>query len=155
MSIPAMGMNRNKFHEPETNEKWSEHGRFHVYVLATTKGHYVGHTGNIKKRLNDHYNNRVFSTMDSSPKLLWKSGVFKSRLSASKYEAALKSWRDSMSPEFKKHTGIMPIPYSNASNKSFLQRSRRGKFIGRKSAPKANKARRVASYLRRSLFKRY
>ena len=139
-----------KFYEPESNDGWSSRGKFHVYILDTRRGHYVGHTGNLKKRLNDHMSNKVLSTRYSNPRLIWKSSIFKDRESASKYEAALKSWRDSRSIEYVKHTDISPVPFIFLSNKSFVQKKQsRGMFVGaRKSRSFIKRARRFIRRLR-------
>jgi len=46
---------------------------FHVYVLDTDYGHYIGHSGNLRARLAAHRRNEVQSTAGGSPQLIWHS----------------------------------------------------------------------------------
>jgi len=132
------------WHNPESNKEWTSDGRFYVYVLQTINGHYVGHTGNLKERLKRHHQNKVESTKFSAPNLIWKSKPFKSRESAAKYEAALKSWRDSQSSSYARQTGFQPRPFIKASNKPYVQKS-----IGGKKFSGGKRARRSQPYIKR------
>ena len=89
--------------------------RFQVYVLQTNRGHYVGHTGNLKARLRAHQQGEVPSTAGSAPKLAWQSSRLADRDAAARFEAALKSWRDQESNRFRKTTGLRPMPLRNES----------------------------------------
>ena len=86
---------------------------FHAYILKTDYGHYIGHTGNITKRVEQHQRNKVRSTAGGNPELIWQSEEFKSRYSASGYESALKAWRDYKEPKYEADTGLTPIDYEN------------------------------------------
>ncbi len=107
---------RAGWHEPENlpdiKQCDSHHARtFQVYVLHTDYGHYVGHTGNIKTRMCAHLADEVPSTAAGNPKKVWQSRPLKTRDDATRYEAALKSWRDNRNERFAKDTGVYPIPY--------------------------------------------
>lgn len=87
--------------------------RFHVYVLGTDYGHYVGHTWNVQRRFSQHLRGEVPSTSGGNPVLLWQSRVFQARADAAAFEAALKSWRDQRSPRFREVTGFDPVRFDN------------------------------------------
>ena len=107
------------WHEPERLEgqeaRDRELGRtaFFVYVLATHYGHYVGHTSNVNARVRWHQANEVPSTSGGNPALMWRSRPLHSREDAARFEAAMKSWRDSGSPRYRETTGFDPIPFSD------------------------------------------
>ena len=84
---------------------------FYVYVLETDYGHYVGHTWNVRNRLEQHRRDEVESTAGGNPELVWTSGAFRARDDAAGFEAALKSWRDQRSPEFQRRTGLEPVSF--------------------------------------------
>ena len=85
--------------------------RFFVYVLQTNSGHYVGHTARLRGRLREHSNDKVESTAGTSPRLAWRSGPFDERHDAARFEAALKSMRDSGAQRFSEITGLKPEPF--------------------------------------------
>ena len=85
--------------------------RFFVYVLETSNGHYVGHTARLKARMREHRNGEVESTVGSDPNLVWRSGPFGERHDAARFEAALKSMRDSGAGRFTEITGLQPEPF--------------------------------------------
>ena len=88
--------------------------RFYVYVLETERGHYVGHTGDLSRRLHEHRTEQVESTRGTNPVLVWQS-VRSTRRDAAEFEAALKSLRDQESPRFVVITGFYPLPWLPAS----------------------------------------
>ena len=107
---------RANWHDPESLPELTARdarGRpeYYVYVLDTSYGHYVGHTGNIQARLRAHAAGEVLSTAGGEPKLIWKSAPLSSRDRATRFEAALKSWRDNERPEFRKTTGYDASPF--------------------------------------------
>ena len=110
---------RANWHEPERLPEltaWDAgRGRseFYVYVLGTSYGHYVGHTGNIQARLRAHAAGEVPSTAGGEPKLIWRSVPLSTRDRATRFEAALKSWRDNERPEFRATTGHDASPFIN------------------------------------------
>ena len=105
-------------YDVEHNPKWereSARGRkFFVYVLNTRFGHYVGHTGNLTKRLNDHMRGKVQSTYGSKPRLIWRSKPFPSRTAAAEFERALKVLRDQRDTEYSKLINAKPAPWRGA-----------------------------------------
>ena len=86
--------------------------RFFVYVLETSNGHYVGHTARLRARLREHAGGEVESTAGTGPRLAWRSGPFDERHDAARFEAALKSMRDSGAPRFREITGLQPEPFA-------------------------------------------
>ena len=84
---------------------------FFVYVLSTRYGHYVGHTGNLTKRLSDHKHGKVQSTYGGRPRLLWKSRPFRSRDDAAEFERALKVLRDQRDAEYRTLINAKPVPW--------------------------------------------
>ena len=99
---------------PEQDARDEAYGRteFWVYVLTTDYGHYVGHTSNPWDRLPRHYGDEVESTAGGNADLAWITELsLRTREDATRYEAALKSWRDSESVEFTEHTGLVPVPW--------------------------------------------
>ena len=102
------------WHEPEYLEGQEERDRelrrsaFFVYVLQTDYGHYVGHTSDIRRRMRQHQAGEVQSTAGGNPSLLWRSRPMPSREDATRFEAAIKSWRDSASPRYRETTGFAP-----------------------------------------------
>ncbi len=85
--------------------------RFHVYVLGTDYGHYVGHTAHVPARLRQHRRGEVPSTAGGNPSLLWSSGPLPTRRNAASFEAALKALRQRRSPRFAEITGVEPLPF--------------------------------------------
>ncbi len=99
---------------PEQDARDESYGRreFWVYVLTTEYGHYVGHTSNPTARMERHRWDEVESTAGGNAVLAWMTELpFDTWRGAVGYEAALKSWRDSESIEFTKHTGLVPVPW--------------------------------------------
>ena len=88
--------------------------KFFVYVLSTKYGHYVGHTGNLTKRMDDHRQGKVQSTYGSRPRLIWNSRPFPSRDVAAEFERALKFLRDRRDPEYRALIGRNPVPWRGA-----------------------------------------
>lgn len=97
--------------EQETRDILLGRNKFYVYILTTSRGHYVGHTANLKTRIRAHRLGSVPSTTGTYPKLLWVSLPLKSRAKAAKFEAALKALRDQESPRFQKITNLAPRPW--------------------------------------------
>ena len=85
--------------------------RFFVYVLDTSYGTYVGHTHDVKQRLKEHEMGRSVSTRGGKPVLLWESDAFNTREEVLHLEARLKNFRDNLTPEFTRITGMQPIPF--------------------------------------------
>lgn len=85
---------------PQWDRKDSEQPdkKFFAYVLTTKYGHYVGHTGHLHKRLNDHATGKVQSTYGGRPRLIWRSKPFPTREMAATFERALKVLRDRGDP---------------------------------------------------------
>ena len=109
---------RSRFwHDPERLPGQADRdaalGRTHffVYVLATTRGHYVGHTWHVATRLRAHVSGQVPSTAGASPRLLWTSRPFATRADAARFEASLKSLRDQRSPRYSGVVGLDPEPF--------------------------------------------
>ncbi len=111
-----MRRRRSKWRDPEhlagQSERDAKLGRnkFYVYLLDTDYGHYVGHSANVRARLNAHVANKVESTAGGNPKLLWTSSPFSTREDAAGFEAALKSLRDQSAERFHEITGHEPVP---------------------------------------------
>lgn len=99
--------------------------KFFVYVLSTKYGHYVGHTGNLDLRLNDHMSGKVQSTYGGRPKLIWKSKPLPSRDAAAAMERALKVLRDGRDSEYSKLVGVKPFPWRGAWKTAETRRLRR------------------------------
>ena len=112
-----MRRRRSKWRDPEhltgQTERDAKLGRnkFFVYLLDTDYGHYVGHTANVRARLNAHKADEVQSTAGGNPKLLWTSGSFPTREDAARFEAALKSLRDQAADRFHEITAHEPTPF--------------------------------------------
>lgn len=119
---------------PEQDARDRAYGRrnFWVYVLTSDYGHYVGHTSNPWNRLPQHYADEVPSTAGGNADLAWITEVpLRSREDAKRYEAALKSWRNSESVEFTEHTGLVPVPWRGWSAR--VEEPREGSFSSRGS----------------------
>ena len=86
---------------------------FYVYVLDTDYGQYIGHTGNIRARIQAHNNNEVRSTAGGNAELIWQSGRYSAREEVLGFEAALtaESLRDQESERFLDITGFAPVPF--------------------------------------------
>ena len=91
--------------------------QYYVYVLQTDFGNYVGHTGRLNGRLQDHRNNKVKSTSGTRPEMVYISAPRKKRRDAQEYEAALKSFNHSLHPRFFTLTGIQPEKFISPSNR--------------------------------------
>ena len=99
---------------PEQDARDRAYGRrrYWTYVLHTDYGSYVGHTGNIMRRLRAHEAGEVESTLGAEINGAWYSDPLPTREDAAKFEAALKSLRDSRSPLFTEYTtGLPPVPW--------------------------------------------
>lgn len=109
-----------KRYDIERNPQWDRsdadtHGKeFFVYVLSTAYGHYVGHTGDLAKRLDEHNSGKVQSTYGSHPRLIWKSRPFPNRNAAAEFERALKVLRDHRDAEYRKLINRKPVPWRGA-----------------------------------------
>lgn len=112
------GRKRANWHDPESLPELAARdaarGRseYFVYVLDTKYGHYVGHTGNIRARLRAHAVGKVPSTARGEPRLIWRSAPLPTRARATRFEAALKSWRDNERAEFRNTTGFDASPFN-------------------------------------------
>ncbi len=109
---------RRRWHEPEylgaeqaERDARAPGREFHVYILETELGHYIGHTGRLEQRLEDHIYGYVRSTKGADPRPLWKSKPMDSRNDAARFEAAMKSYRDSRAPRYREITGHAPVPW--------------------------------------------
>ena len=109
-----------KRHDIERNPQWDRvdasvaRKEFFVYVLSTAYGQYVGHTGDFTKRLSEHTSDKVQSTYEGHPKLIWKSKPFRSRDDAAEFERALKVLRDRRDAEYGKLINAKPDPWKGA-----------------------------------------
>ena len=97
-------------------EKWADDlagpaRRFYAYVLATDRGHYVGHTGRPNARLREHIKGQCLSTRGTNPQQVWLSEPMKKRQDAKRMEATLKTWREQRSERFLEMTGELPQPW--------------------------------------------
>ena len=97
-------------------EKWADDlagpaRRFYAYVLATDRGHYVGHTARPNARFREHRKDRVRSTRGANPQRVWLSAPMEERHDAKRMEATLKTWRDDRSERFLEVTGELPQPW--------------------------------------------
>ena len=97
--------------EQDAIDKRLERSRFWVYVLATSYGHYVGHSARPRARYREHVDGRVPSTAGARIGKTWVSQRFPTRRDAQQFEAALKSLRDARSSRFKAITGYDPAPW--------------------------------------------
>ncbi|MGR3914918.1 MAG: GIY-YIG nuclease family protein [Gammaproteobacteria bacterium] len=110
-------LKRGGWHDPENlptvAERDAQLGRsaFYVYVLDTDYGQYVGHSANIRARLNAHTRGEVPSTAGGKPSIIWRSHPCSTRAGAMRFEAALKSWRDNRKDKFAAVTGLAPVPF--------------------------------------------
>lgn len=90
---------------------------FHVYVLQTDYGHYVGHTWDPRVRLRQHQAGAVPSTAGGNPVPLWTSGPLSTRAEAARFEAALKALRDRRAPRYSEIVGHSPVPYRSPTHR--------------------------------------
>jgi len=58
-----------------------------------------------------HAAGKVLSTAGGQPKLIWRSAPLSTRDRATRFEAALKSWRDNGRAEFRATTGYDASPF--------------------------------------------
>ena len=108
-----------KRYDIERNPQWDRTDayvtrEFVVYVLSTAYGQYVGHTGDLTKRLSEHTSGKVQSTYGGRPKLIWKSKPFHQRDDAAEFERALKVLRDRRDAEYGKLINAEPEPWKGA-----------------------------------------
>ncbi len=105
------------WHDPERlrgqAERDAQLGRsaFYVYVLDTDFGDYVGHTWHVGRRLKQHQDGQVRSTVGSSPTLVWVSRPFTTREDAARFEASLKSLRDQRANRYGEIVGRDAVPF--------------------------------------------
>jgi len=68
---------------------------FHAYILRSrsTGRSYVGHTGNLTKRIFEHNNQRTISIKNRGPWELYHSEAFETRSEASRRERQIKSMK--------------------------------------------------------------
>ena len=97
--------------EPEwlPNIPKNDHGPFFCYVLwaEETRQYYVGHTGNPKARIREHFRSRVPTTSGYTLELLWISDPMSAHTDARRFEAALKSWvKQRNAEEFERCTDL-------------------------------------------------
>ena len=85
--------------------------RYHVYVLETDRGHYVGHSARVTARAQEHADGRSPSTAGANPELGWVSGPLRTRAEAARFEAAMKALRDQRAERFREITGLLPEPF--------------------------------------------
>ena len=102
------------YHAPEPYRAWAKgdeyhDGPWHVYILDTAAGHYIGHTGNLERRISEHERGQHKATRGLRPTLVWTTEQ-PSREEATLLEATLKSLRDQRADTFEAMTGIKPIP---------------------------------------------
>ncbi len=102
------------YHAPEPYRAWAKGdeyhgGPWHVYILDTDAGHYIGHTGNLERRIGEHERGQHKATRGFRPTLVWATEQ-PSREEATLLEATLKSLRDQRADTFEAMTGIKPIP---------------------------------------------
>ena len=102
----------NAWHDPEVlpdaHEMDAELGRneFYVYVLRTDFGHYVGHTCDVTRRINEHQNGGVQSTAGSNPELVWTSKKLSTRDQAIGLEARLKKYQEWYPERYQREVGL-------------------------------------------------
>ncbi len=67
-----------------------------VYVLESTKSQrlYIGQTNNFERRLKQHHDNKVVSTKNRGPWLVYKTIQLESRSEAMKLEIKLKKMKN-------------------------------------------------------------
>lgn len=85
--------------------------RYYVYVMETSRGHYVGHSARVSVRAREHAEGSSPSTAGANPKLAWTSGPLKTRAAAARFEAAMKALRDQRADRFHEITGLLPEPF--------------------------------------------
>ena len=109
---------------PDLERQDTELGRteFYVYVLDTTYGHYVGHTGNISARMKDHLSGGTLSTAGGNPRKIWTSRRYYARPDAARLEAQLKSLRDNERPRYQEITGLLPVPFEGPQGQPDAQK---------------------------------
>lgn len=86
-----------------------DRGPFHCYIfwLQEPKQYYVGHSGKIDRRLQQHFRDGVKSSRGYTRQLLWVSWEMRRRTDAKKFEAALKSYvKSGNGAEFERCTGL-------------------------------------------------
>ena len=104
---------------PEAEENDARLGRdkFHVYVLGTDRGHYVGHTHDVDRRVRQHQEGRVRSTAGRNPTLLWHSAdPYPTRQEAAFQEAILKTCQNHRPEQFRDLVGFDPLPFTYRSH---------------------------------------
>ena len=84
---------------------------FYVQVLATERGHYVGHTASPTARLDEHRHGKVRSTRGANPRVAWLSDPMETREEAERFAKSLTLWRDQRSQRFLDTTGVAPEPW--------------------------------------------
>lgn len=108
------------WHDPERLDGQAQRdaqlgrSQFFVYVLETDRGHYVGHTWNVRSRMRAHRAGEVPSTAGANPRLLWQSRPLQTREQAARFEASLKSLRDQMHDRYREIVGHPPVPLQRA-----------------------------------------
>ena len=115
---PAMRRRRRGYYEPEDLGAEQDRRdaavagrRYYVYVLATDRGHYVGHSARVPARAREHAEGRSPSTAGANPELAWTSGPLETRAEAARFEAAMKALRDRRAERFREITGLSPEPF--------------------------------------------
>lgn len=130
---------RRRYHEPEdlgpeqdARDAAVAGRRYHVYVLDTRYGHYVGHTARLRARVREHEAGEVASTAGGNPVLAWNSAPMRKRDDAARFEAALKSWRDQRAPRFREITKLAPIPFARSRAATLRRSARRAPYRPRR-----------------------
>ncbi|MDE2785729.1 MAG: hypothetical protein OXL37_03625 [Chloroflexota bacterium] len=97
---------------PEQDVRDAQLGRrdFYVYVLETTHGHYVGHTGRLVPRVGEHERGEVMTTAGTNPRLVGYAW-FPTRQRAAEFEAQMKTCRDNRVSGFQQWCGREPMPW--------------------------------------------
>lgn len=133
------------YHAPEPYRAWAKGdeyhgGPWHVYILHTAAGHYIGHTGNLERRIGEHERGQHKATLGLRPTLVWATEQ-PSREEATLLEATLKSLRDQRADTFEAMTGIKPIPL--VSHEELIDQLRSAQKEQRDIVQKQNNAIRI------------
>lgn len=84
---------------------------YHVFVLQTDYGHYIGQARRVDSLLLQHRLNRVPSTAGGNPSLIWTSLPMEDPSAAAALQHRLTALRDTQSTGYRHTVGFNPVPF--------------------------------------------